>query len=109
MLELLDLDQQIPKETYEHAYPDLEIRLGTCQRAARAAGVPVVIVFEGWDAAGKGKVINRLVQALDPRDEIAQFLDQRGLEKLDPRGGHAWLPLEVHIGADGFCRGGDLH
>ena len=67
MLELLDPDQQIPKETYEQVYPDLEIRLGACQRAARAAGVPVVVVFEGWDAAGKGKVINRLVQALDPR------------------------------------------
>jgi len=67
MLELLDLDKQIPKETYEQVYPDLETRLGACQRAARATGVPVVIVFEGWDAAGKGKIINRLVQALDPR------------------------------------------
>ncbi len=41
--------------------------MGECQRAAREAGVPVVIVFEGWDAAGKGTVINRLTQALDPR------------------------------------------
>ena len=65
MLELLDLDKQIPKETYEQVYPDLETRLGACQRAARASGVPVVIVFEGWDAAGKGKIINRLVQAIE--------------------------------------------
>jgi len=67
VLELLDLEKQIPKETYEQVFPDLETRLGACQRAARAAGVPTVIVFEGWDAAGKGKIINRLVQALDPR------------------------------------------
>ncbi len=67
MLELLDLDKQVSKETYEQVYPELEARLGACQRAARAAGVPLVILFEGWDAAGKGHAINRLVQALDPR------------------------------------------
>jgi polyphosphate:AMP phosphotransferase len=45
----------------------MKTRLGDCQRAVRAAGVPVVIVFEGWDAAGKGTIINHLAQALDPR------------------------------------------
>ena len=29
--------------------------------------IPVVLVFEGWDAAGKGGAIRRLSQALDPR------------------------------------------
>jgi polyphosphate kinase 2 (PPK2 family) len=67
MLELIDLDQSVSKETYQRVFPGMEIRLGECQRAARAAGVPVVIVFEGWDAAGKGTLINRLTQALDPR------------------------------------------
>ena len=27
----------------------------------------MIVVFEGWDAAGKGTGINRLTQALDPR------------------------------------------
>jgi len=67
MLELLDLKQNIPKEVYRQVFPDLEVRLGECQRAARAAGIPVVLVFEGWDAAGKGSTINRLAQVLDPR------------------------------------------
>ncbi len=67
MLELLDLKQNVPKEVYREAFPELEVRLGECQRAARAASVPVVIVFEGWDAAGKGSAINRLGQVLDPR------------------------------------------
>jgi len=67
MLELVDLNQKIPKERYREVFPELEVRLGACQRAARAAGVPVAIVFEGWDAAGKGNLINRLTQALDPR------------------------------------------
>ena len=67
MLELIDLDKRLDKETYEKTFPDMECRLGECQRAARAAGVPVVIVLEGWDAAGKGTIINRLTQVLDPR------------------------------------------
>lgn len=67
MLELIDLDKKVSKQTYKQVFPELEVRLGEVQRAARAAGVPVVIVFEGWDAAGKGTLINRLTQALDPR------------------------------------------
>jgi len=67
MLELIDLGKKISKEAYREVFPELETRLGACQRAARAAGVPVVILFEGWDAAGKGRLINRLTQALDPR------------------------------------------
>lgn len=67
MLELVDLDKRLSKETYQRVFPELEQRLGACQRAARAAGVPVVIVLEGWEAAGKGSIINRLAQVLDPR------------------------------------------
>jgi len=67
MLELIDLGKKISKDAYRKVFGELESRLGACQRAVRAAGVPVVIVFEGWDAAGKGNLINRLTQALDPR------------------------------------------
>lgn len=67
MLELVDLDQRISKAEFDAVFPALEARLGQCQRAARAAGIPVVLVFEGWDAAGKGTLINRLALALDPR------------------------------------------
>ena len=67
MLEFIDLSKKTSRDDYQRVFPDLEARLGACQRAARAHGVPVVIVFEGWDAAGKGKIINRLAQVLDPR------------------------------------------
>jgi polyphosphate kinase 2 (PPK2 family) len=37
-------------------------------------GPPVCVVFEGWDASGKGGAIKRLVQPLDPRHvRVAQF------------------------------------
>jgi len=67
MLELIDLDKKLDKETYKKVFDELRIAMGEVQRAARAAGVPVVVVFEGWDAAGKGTIINRFTQALDPR------------------------------------------
>jgi AMP-polyphosphate phosphotransferase len=37
-------------------------------------GPPLVVVFEGWDASGKGGAIKRLVGPLDPRHvRVAQF------------------------------------
>jgi polyphosphate kinase 2 (PPK2 family) len=37
-------------------------------------GPPVCVVFEGWDASGKGGVIKRLVAPMDPRHvRVAQF------------------------------------
>lgn len=67
MLEQIDLSKGIEKEEYKTILPELELRLGELQRKARALDIPVVIVFEGWDAAGKGTVINRLIQTFDPR------------------------------------------
>ena len=87
MLELVDLSQQLSKEDYRRVFPELELRLGECQRAARAAGVPVVIIIEGWDAAGKGSVINRLAQVLDPRGfKVHSIIEPDATEEL-----HAWM------------------
>jgi polyphosphate kinase 2 (PPK2 family) len=37
-------------------------------------GPPICVLFEGWDAAGKGGAIKRLVAPLDPRHvRVAQF------------------------------------
>src|SRR5947209_11969445 len=37
-------------------------------------GPPLCVVFEGWDASGKGGAIKRLVAPLDPRHvRVAQF------------------------------------
>ncbi len=44
-----------------------EITIGYAQHG-RQTGLRAVIVFEGWDAAGKGGVIRRMMARLDPRD-----------------------------------------
>jgi len=67
MLETLDLDRALDRETYKPLREALEIRLGELQRRAQALGVPVIVVFQGWGAAGKGTQINQLILPLDPR------------------------------------------
>jgi polyphosphate kinase 2 (PPK2 family) len=67
MLEKVDLTKKIEKDEYRTVIDDLENRLGELQRKARSLGIPVIVVFEGWDAAGKGTLINRLLLAMDPR------------------------------------------
>jgi len=87
MLELIDLDRVISKEDYDKQFPLLTQELGECQRLARAAGVPVIVVFEGWDASGKGTAINRLSQAIDPRGfKVHPILPPNETEQF-----HPWL------------------
>ncbi len=67
MLETLELDKQIDKATYEKSFRPLRDKLDDLQRSVYEAKVPVCIVFEGWDAAGKGDSIEKVVGRLDPR------------------------------------------
>ncbi len=67
MLETLDLTRRLKKQEYKELIPKLEIQLGRLQRRARQLGIPTLIVFEGWDAAGKGTLTNKLILTFDPR------------------------------------------
>ena len=46
---------------------ELGDELGYLQRKCRELGIPVLIIVEGLSAAGKGTLINRIIQPLDPR------------------------------------------
>ena len=67
MLEKVDLNETIEKADYRERISSLELALGKLQREARDLGIPVCIVFEGCDAAGKGALISALVLSMDPR------------------------------------------
>ena len=67
MLEKVDLNCKLPKEEYKRLIPVLQRRLYDLEKACWDANVPSMIVFEGWDAAGKGTSINLLTSRLDPR------------------------------------------
>lgn len=67
MLETVDLKAKLGKADYKAAMERLDLHLAQLQRDLRTAGVPVMVVFEGWDASGKGSVLGRILQAFDPR------------------------------------------
>ena len=67
MLEKIDLSRKALKEVSRQAKETYGPRLGLAQRRLKEAGIPVLILFDGMDAAGKGTQINRLIQFLDPR------------------------------------------
>jgi polyphosphate kinase 2 (PPK2 family) len=67
MLEKIDLNQSLTKEKYEALKPYLQRRLYDLEKACWDAKIPTIILFEGWDAAGKGTAINLLTSRLDPR------------------------------------------
>ncbi len=67
MLEKIDLSKALDKKEYKAVIDELWLRLGELQRAAKERKIPVMLVFEGVDAAGKGTLINNMLQALDPR------------------------------------------
>ena len=62
-----DLSSRLPKGEYLERLVDLQAQLARIQQAFLFHGHKGVIVFEGWDAAGKGGTIRRISQALDPR------------------------------------------
>jgi len=67
MLETLDLSRELTKDEYKIQLEPLQLEMHTLQIQALDQHVPVVIVYEGWDAAGKGGNIRRLTERLDPR------------------------------------------
>jgi polyphosphate kinase 2 (PPK2 family) len=67
MLEKIDLDRSLPKPEYKPRIEWLQERLLDLQTVCWKEKIASIIVFEGWDAAGKGTVVNALTQRLEPR------------------------------------------
>lgn len=67
MLDTLNLKLALNKADYCQQLDALINRLWQLQRTARERELPVIIVLEGWAAAGKGALVKQLVHPLDPR------------------------------------------
>jgi polyphosphate kinase 2 (PPK2 family) len=68
-------------EALQKRLTQLRLTLGG-QLGSGELGPPVVVVFEGWDASGKGGTIKRLVAPLDPRHvRVVQFASPTSDEK----------------------------
>lgn len=66
-LAALEPEPPLAKSDYEKRLRELEYRMRAISLAYRDQGRSAVLVFEGWDAAGKGGAIRRLTGELDPR------------------------------------------
>src|SRR6478672_8514769 len=67
MLKKIDLSRKVAKAEYKRLKGDADLKLAALQRQVKALGIPVIVVFEGWSASGKGTLINELILPLDPR------------------------------------------
>ena len=54
MLEKIDLSKKMEKKEYKKHMDSLSVKLGILQRECKNLKIPVIIVFEGFGAAGKG-------------------------------------------------------
>ena len=59
--------EKLTKKLYKKELKRLQIQLVKLQEWVKHKGLKVVIIFEGRDAAGKGGVIKRIVNCLNPR------------------------------------------
>lgn len=85
MLEKVDLTKKLSKEEYKQKMPQLEAKLGRLQRECKSLGIPVMIVFEGFGASGKGLQIGRLIQSMDPRGfEVHPIKNETEEERMHP-------------------------
>ena len=58
---------KIDKDFYEKELERLQVELVKLQEWIRHRGLKIVVIFEGRDAAGKGGVIKRITESLNPR------------------------------------------
>ena len=65
LLAEVPLDKEIEADEYRKELKELQNRLGELHNRLYRKKVPVIIAYEGWDAAGKGGNIKRIAGALD--------------------------------------------
>ncbi len=116
----LDLSQKISKGDYDKTVEKLQKRLNELEHEIYQRRIPVIIAFEGCDAAGKGGAIKRLTERLDPRgyevipiaapskEELAHHYLWRFSQCL-PKAGHmtifdrTWYGRILVERIEGFC------
>ena len=117
----VDLSVKLEKDEYKEELKALQKRLSRLHNVIYRKKIPVVICYEGWDAAGKGGNIRRLAYPLDPRGfdvypiaspephELARHYLWRFWTRL-PRSGHfaifdrTWYGRVMVERIEGFCR-----
>ncbi len=67
MLQSVDLNKHLGRGEYKRRLPELQLQLRQLAYQLYVRRLPLVVVYEGWDAGGKGGNIRRVTATLDPR------------------------------------------
>lgn len=117
-------NKSLSDEEYKEELTKLQNHLKELHNRLYRKKVPVVIVYEGWDAAGKGGNIKRITEALDPRGfEVQPIASPEPHEKARhylwrfwmrlPKTGHiaifdrSWYGRVMVERLEGFCSEND--
>lgn len=73
-LSQVDLSQALNKDEYVEQLIRHQVALGQLGYQVYVQKRPVIMVFEGWDAAGKGGNIKRITEKLDPRGYVVHSI-----------------------------------
>lgn len=68
LLDSLDLGLSLNKDKYNEQLSHYQGKLNKLARQAHEKKISSILVFEGWDAGGKGGAIRRLTHAMDARN-----------------------------------------
>ena len=115
-----DLTKTLSKEEYKEKLDALQKKLGFLHSEIYRLRIPVVLGFEGWDAAGKGGAIRRLTSHMDPRGyQVNPTASPNDIEKVHhylwrfwnnmPKAGHVaifdrtWYGRVMVERIEGFC------
>lgn len=120
----VDLDKELSEEEYREQLAKCQKKLSALHNELYRRKIPVIIAYEGWDAAGKGGNIKRIASALDPRGyEVQPIASPEPHEKARhylwrfwkrlPRTGHiaifdrTWYGRVMVERLEGFCSEND--
>ena len=93
-------DKVLTDEEYDKKLKHLQKKLRELHNEVYRKKIPVIIAYEGWDAAGKGGNIKRIASALDPRGyEVQPIASPEPHEKARHFLWRFWtrLPKDGHI------------
>lgn len=116
----VDLTKTLSRGDYKKRMKELQSRLEYLHSNIYQLRIPVVLGFEGWDAAGKGGAIHRLTSHLDPRGyKVNPTAAPNDVEKVHhylwrfwnsmPKAGHiaifdrTWYGRVMVERIEGFC------
>lgn len=117
-------DKELEEAEYKTELKKLQGELGELHNRLYRKRIPVIITYEGWDAAGKGGNIKRITEALDPRGyEVHPIASPEPHEKARhylwrfwtrlPKSGHiaifdrTWYGRVMVERLEGFCSEND--